>query len=96
MRSSLLALVLVLGCGVATIAQRGTTPLPAGSPPSTSRATSTWAPARTPDGQFDLEGVWDFSTITPLEPPNGLGDKQTFTDEEARTFETRRESAPEP
>ena len=45
----------------------------------------TWS-ARTPDGQFDLEGVWDFSTITPLERPSGL-EKQTFTDEEAVAFE---------
>ena len=34
-----------------------------------------------------LEGVWDFSTITPLERPTGLGDKQTFTDAEAAAFE---------
>src|SRR5262245_30738515 len=50
------------------------------------RTATTWTPTRTPDGQFDLEGVWDFSTITPLERPNGL-DKQTFTDEEAVAFE---------
>ena len=30
--------------------------------------------------------MWDFSTITPLERP-ALGDKQTFTDAEAATFE---------
>jgi hypothetical protein len=40
-----------------------------------------------PDGQFDLEGVWDFSTITPLERPSGFGDKHTFTDAEAASFE---------
>jgi hypothetical protein len=68
--------MLLLGCGVAVIGQGGGT-----------ATRSTWTPTRTPDGQFDLEGVWDFSTITPLERPNGLGDKQTFTDEEAVTFE---------
>ena len=46
-----------------------------------------WTPARTVDGQIDIEGIWDFSTITPLERPAGLGDKQTFTEEEARAFE---------
>jgi hypothetical protein len=45
-----------------------------------------WTPARTLDGQIDLEGVWDFSTITPLERPTGL-DKATFTDAEAANFE---------
>ena len=70
------------------VAWQSFSPLDAQAPsPSSARATSTWSPARTPDGQFDLEGVWDFSTITPLERPNGLGDKQTFTDEEAATFE---------
>jgi hypothetical protein len=55
--------------------------------PSSAKTAKTWSPARTPDGQFDLEGVWDFSTITPLERPGSLGDKQTFTDEEAVAFE---------
>jgi hypothetical protein len=51
------------------------------------QATRQWTPARTVDGQIDIEGIWDFSTITPLERPAGLGDKQTFTEEEARAFE---------
>ena len=55
--------------------------------PAAARASNTWSPPRLPDGQFDLEGVWDFSTITPLERPGGLGNKQTFTDEEAVAFE---------
>ena len=46
-----------------------------------------WSPPRLPDGQYDLEGVWDFSTITPLERPSGLANKQTLTDEEAAVFE---------
>jgi len=75
MRSLLLALALVLSCGVATIGQRGAEAKPASPPP------------RLPDGQYDLEGVWDFSTITPLERPNSLANKQTLTDEEALTFE---------
>ena len=57
------------------------------SPTRLGAQTSAWSPTRTPDGQFDLEGVWDFSTITPLERPGALGDKQTFTDEEAAAFE---------
>ena len=73
MRTHLLAGVLILGCAVALIGQ--------------GRSTGAWTPTRTSDGQFDLEGVWDFSTITPLERPTGLGDKQTFTDAEAATFE---------
>jgi hypothetical protein len=45
------------------------------------------APARTPDGHPDLQGVWDFRTITPLERPDELAGQEVLTDEEAATFE---------
>src|ERR1700704_3397393 len=50
---------------------------------------------RTPDGKPDLQGVWDFRTITPLERPRELGDKASFTAEEAAAWEkdeTRRQN----
>ena len=53
----------------------------------TTRGAKTWTPLRTPDGQPDLQGVWDFRTLTPLERPNALGERQVFTDEEAANFE---------
>ena len=45
---------------------------------------------RTPDGRPDLGGVWDFRTVTPLERPRELADKEFFTDEEAAAFASRR------
>ncbi len=37
----------------------------------------------------NLQGVWDFRTITPLERPEELGDKAVLTAEEAAAFEQR-------
>lgn len=46
-----------------------------------------FAPAKTPDGQPDLQGIWGYATITPLERPGDLAGKATFSDEEAANFE---------
>src|SRR5262245_46873349 len=44
-------------------------------------------PARTPDGRPNLEGVYSFSTITPLQRPDALAGKTTLDDGEAAAFE---------
>lgn len=48
-----------------------------------------WIPPHTPDGQPDLQGVWDYRTITPLERPKELGTKAFFTEEEAANYEKK-------
>jgi hypothetical protein len=42
---------------------------------------------RTPWGHPDLEGIWNNSTITPLERPKELAGKEFLTEEEARTID---------
>jgi hypothetical protein len=44
------------------------------------------APGRTPDGQPDLQGVWSFAILTPLERPDDLAGKATLTDKEAAEY----------
>jgi hypothetical protein len=44
------------------------------------------APPRTAWGDPDLQGVWDFRTLTPLERPKQLAGKEFFTKAEAEAF----------
>jgi hypothetical protein len=46
-------------------------------------------PARTPDGQPDLQGVWSTASVVPLERPKDLGAKEFFTKEEAEAYEKK-------
>ena len=44
-------------------------------------------PPRTAWGAPDLQGVWDFRSITPLQRPEELADKEFLTEEEAANLE---------
>ena len=48
-----------------------------------------WSPQRNSMGQPDLEGVWDFRTLTPLERPERFGDRAVLTEAEAAAQEAR-------
>jgi hypothetical protein len=52
----------------------------------TPKATQTKVP-RTAWGKPDLQGIWDFRTITPLERPENVGNKEFLTEEEAAKLE---------
>ena len=45
--------------------------------------------AHRPDGPPDLEGFWTNATLTPLERPAALGQKQLYTDEELAVLQRR-------
>jgi hypothetical protein len=49
----------------------------------------TWSPPRTPWGDPDLQGIWNYATMTPLERPRDVADKDAFTDDEAAAYEQR-------
>ena len=58
------------------------------------RSPKKWIPTRTADGQPDLQGVWTNPTLTPFERPVELGNKATFTEQEAAEIEKRAKQAP--
>ena len=55
--------------------------------PALAAAQSVGATARTPWGDPDIQGVWDYRTLTPLERPEELGEKAFLTEEEAAELE---------
>ena len=77
------------GCrvaGIMAIASFGLGATAAEAQPETDRE---WKPARTADGQPNLQGVWNYATITPLERPSEFAEKATLTEEEVAAYEQR-------
>jgi len=86
-RVSTIAMVVLLCTlsfvGVAQTRRRTTTPAPAPTPP----AAKQWAPPKTADGNPDLQGYWTNVTLTPLQRPANLANKEFFTPAEAAEYE---------
>jgi len=62
---------------------------PAPSTPKPSPARPAWRPPRAADGHADLQGIWNYSTITPLERPNELAGKEFLSEGEAAAIAKR-------
>src|SRR5262245_54347169 len=80
------------GCAAAAVLATVFSTVPAaGQAPAAARTPAAKAGAvpRTPDGKPDLQGVWDFRTITPMQRPTELADKAVLTEQEAREWEQK-------
>ena len=55
--------------------------------PAKPAATRPFTPPKTPWGDPDLQGIWNFATSTPLERPANLGYKAVLSEQEAEQFE---------
>ena len=49
--------------------------------------TNTWKTPRTPDGQPDLQGVWNYASGTPLERPEAFAGRPFLKDDEVAEAE---------
>jgi len=85
-----MSVLLVITVGVAALGAQ------TGGAQSSDRAVAKTAPAagkstslRTPWGKPDLEGTWDFRTVTPMERPPEFAGKATLTEKEAAEYAQR-------
>jgi hypothetical protein len=63
-------------------------PVAGQAPSSAAKKPTAASTLRTPDGQPDLQGLWNFATVTPLQRPSELAGKDVLTDEEVAAVET--------
>jgi len=80
-RSTTLGLVIICGVSIAVCAPQAQTLSPTKPSEPNSQV------HRTSSDRHDLEGVWNFGTITPLERPPQFADKPVLTDAEVKALE---------
>ena len=82
----------VLGLAVAAAALAAPIVLIGQTQTAAARATAapaTYTVPTTPWGHPDLQGTWDYRSITPLERPQQFGTREFLTDEEVKEMEAR-------
>jgi hypothetical protein len=77
------ALIMVLAFAVPAAAQ---------APPAAAKSSAAvnWTVPRMPDGRPDLQGLWSYATLTPLERPAEFAGKEFLSEQEVAEYEKRR------
>ena len=90
MRVQIAGIVRVLGVLVAAglLAPVSVDAQPSSSSSSSSSSAAASVP-RMPDGRPDLQGVWDFASVTPLRRPAEMAGKEFLTDEDVSALEAQ-------
>jgi hypothetical protein len=85
MRQGCLRSIAVVGLALASLTERPV----AGQAAVPSSERKPWTVPRTPDGQPDLQGIWDYRSATPLERPAQFAGREFMTEKEAADYERR-------
>lgn len=91
---ALVALIVAAKLPFSAAIAQSPTPKPTVKPASAAPAKK-WTSPRTAWGEPDLQGVWSYATITPLERPTSLAAKDVLTDEEAAAVDENVQSTAE-
>lgn len=85
-----IAVVSVLAVSVSAQTQKPAAPAAGATTAAPAKpAARASTPRRTPWGDPDLQGIWNFATSTPLERPAALGEKAVLSEAEAEEFEEK-------
>lgn len=79
--------VALLAAPVAGQTQRPGATAAGAQAPAKPASTRPFAPPKTPWGDPDLQGIWNFATSTPLERPTNMSEKAVLSEQEAEQFE---------
>ena len=77
--SAAVVLLMLVAADLAFVPVAGQSPAPA---PAAKKVASKWTPPRTAWGEPDLQGLWSYATVTPLERPVNQAGKDVLNGEE--------------
>ena len=94
--AALTTVVLILSLAPVPVAGQQTQPNATSTQaPKAAPATAKWTPSKTPWGDPDLQGVFTYSTATPLERPGAAADRDAYTEAEIAALEEKAASSRE-